>query len=333
MNHIKTLKPTPIPVTILTGFLGSGKTTLLKHLLLKSQQRIAIIENELGPLPIDDSLILENTPVQEIEMVGGRTCCEARQDLLEKLLLRTRRPMNYDYLVMETTGVAHPGMVAQSFLGHETINSYFRLDGIVCIVDAAHFDKHLGGEGHLSEQIACADVILINKIDLVSAIKSQEIRSILAQINGHATIYETQEARIEPHKILNTGAFDLSLAPHMMSGCGKGHSHQSHGHQHEIKTVSLKLDEELDMKQFDTWINQLLQNHYLDIYRSKGLIFFDGIERPLIFQGVHDSIRAELASRNIKKGERQTQLVFIGRNLDIQKLEEGLRACIAEINV
>ena len=198
-----------IPVTVLTGYLGSGKTTLLNHLLTSQHgKRIAVIENEFGEIGIDNHLVI-NADEEVFEMNNGCICCTVRGDLIRILGNLMRRRDRFDYILVETTGMADPGPVAQTFFVDSDMKERFRLDGIVTVVDAKHVWLHIDDSDEVREQIAFADVIMLNKCDLVPAGEIDRLENRIRSMNAIARIERTVNSVIDPEKLLDIGAFDL----------------------------------------------------------------------------------------------------------------------------
>ncbi|GAB4361746.1 MAG: GTP-binding protein [Oricola sp.] len=347
-----------IPVTVLTGYLGSGKTTLLNRILTEDHgKRYAVIVNEFGEIGIDNDLIVESD--EEIyEMNNGCVCCTVRGDLVRVVEGLMRRPGRFDAIVVETTGLADPAPVAQTFFMDDDVRAKTRLDAVVALADAKHLPARLQDSREAEDQIAFADVVLINKTDLVSEEELHELEHTIRAINPHARIHRTERSKIDLKEILDRGAFDLQRAldndPHFLDhdhpdhACGPdcdhdhdhahGHHHHHHGdghHHHEhgihgttIQSVSLRAGE-VDPQKFMPWIQKITQLDGPNILRMKGIIAFTNDPQRYVVQGVHMIIEGD-HERNWKDGEkRESRLVFIGRDLDREKLERTFAACAA----
>jgi G3E family GTPase len=319
-----------IPVTVLTGFLGSGKTTLLNRILTESHgQRIAVIENEFGEIPIDDALVL--TGDEEIfEMSNGCClCCTARTDLVRMLHTLLERPDRFDRIVIETTGLADPNPVAQTFFVDDTISSQIELDAIVTMVDAKHIGPHLdevevGGVGDQAfDQIAFADKLILNKTDLVSGAELGAVGKRLRWINATAQILTSQFASVELDEILGIGAFDITrtiaVDPYWLDA--------EHVHDPALTSVGVEFGGELDPARLDSWLADLVAAQGDDIYRLKGIIALTGDTRRSILQGIHRLYELRTATP-WGRDERRNKVVFIGRELDREALTRGLHSCL-----
>lgn len=319
-----------IPVTILSGFLGSGKTTLVKRILQNSpNSRIAILENELGNVPVDDALLSQDNPAR-LDTVLGRSCCDTRAQFVEKLRKITFDGSNYDRLIIESTGVAHPGMLAHAFLMDPVLKVYFKIDGIVTVVDALNFSKHAHGDGHAVEQVAYADLILINKSDLV---EPQEIESLTVQlrgINDQADYFVTRDGDGPLDKLLNIGGFDLDRIANGVKGCRKSDASNPAKHEHEIETLAIESEEVYDFTLLRNWMEEFLVTHPLDIYRAKGVVAIEGIDQRMIFQGVHGRIEGGFGAP-WNREKPFTRMIFIGKGLNRDEIRQGLAKCVSKI--
>ncbi|PTW63370.1 G3E family GTPase [Breoghania corrubedonensis] len=346
-----------IPVTVLTGYLGSGKTTLLNRILTGNHgKRYAVIVNEFGEIGIDNDLLVESD--EEIfEMNNGCICCTVRGDLIRTVENLMKRKGSFDAILVETTGVADPAPVAQTFFMDEDVRQAAKLDAVVAVVDAKHLPQRLEDTEEAADQIAFADVILLNKTDLVSAEELQSVEAAIRAINPYAVVHKTERCSIDLSKVLDRGSFDLdrilSLDPHFLEEeedhvCGPdcdhdhhhhGHDHHHHDHDHDhhhhhdedphgVKSIALRAGE-LDPQKFFPWIQQTTQLQGPNILRLKGILAFAGDDERYVVQGVHMIIEGD-HQRPWKDGEkRESRLVFIGRNLPVDMLEAHFAACAA----
>jgi G3E family GTPase len=345
---------THIPVTVLTGYLGAGKTTLLNRILSEDHgRRYAVIVNEFGEIGIDNDLIL-NTDEELFEMNNGCICCTVRGDLIKTLHSLLNKGGNFDAIVVETTGLADPGPVAQTFFVDGFLRSKMELDSVTTVVDAKHIALRLDDSKEAVEQIAFADQIVLNKTDLVSEAELKQVEARLRRLNPLAPIHRAERSKVDLDKVLARGGFDLNrivaLEPEFLNPKHgeAGHVHDEHcehehAHEHEhegetrdhvreagITSVSLMLDKPIDRRKVARWLTRLTKEKGPDILRAKGIINVKDNPRRLVFQAVHMILEGDL-QREWREGEKRTsRMVFIGRNLDAAELKAGFESCIAE---
>uniref|UniRef100_M4BDW8 CobW C-terminal domain-containing protein n=1 Tax=Hyaloperonospora arabidopsidis (strain Emoy2) TaxID=559515 RepID=M4BDW8_HYAAE len=376
----RSFAPPKLPVTILTGFLGSGKTTLLNHLLTENHgKKFAIIENEFGEVGVDDQLIRQvaspndlvggdarsrkfNMGEEILTMNNGCICCSVRGDLVRLIAQIVRRNGSrnqLDGIIIETTGMADPGPVVQTFFAEPLVAATCELDGIITVIDAKHILQHLcpgaGVEHECQEQIAFADRVLLNKTDLVNSTELKEIRAQIYDINSTVSIIECQQCRVDSSELLNVRAFDLNSIlkrqpdflkiekdsdAHDYEGKQDSdvshhdhddeHYHSRSRHNHAlVSSVGLVLPDPILVALLEEWIDDLLETEGDDLLRYKGVVNVAGIDQKYVFQGVHTLFNGRFTDTWAPEETRETRFVFIGKNLDREALTEGFLACRA----
>ena len=353
------VSPEKIPVTVLTGYLGAGKTTLLNRILSEPHgKKYAVIVNEFGEIGIDNDLVV-GADEEVFEMNNGCICCTVRGDLVRILDGLMRRKGKFDAVIVETTGLADPAPVAQTFFVDENVGRKTRLDAVVTVADAKWLSDRLKDAPEAKNQIAFADVILINKTDLVSPEELREVEARIRGINPYAKVHRTERAQIPLHEVLGRNAFDLDrildIEPdfletedghghHDALGHDHGHEHDHHHHDHkhahghgglkhyhdeEMQSVSLRSDKPLDPDKFFPWVQNLVQTEGPSILRCKGILSFKNDDERFVFQGVHMILDGDHQRPWNKDEKRDSRIVFIGRNLPEDKIRQGFESCIA----
>ncbi|CAG7869019.1 unnamed protein product [Brassica rapa] len=353
-----------IPATIITGFLGSGKTTLLNHILTGDHgKRIAVIENEFGEVDIDGSLVAAKTAGAEdiILLNNGCLCCTVRGDLVRMISeLVSKKKGRFDHIVIETTGLANPAPIIQTFYAEDEIFNDVKLDGVVTLVDAKHARLHLDEvkpEGFVNEaveQIAYADRIIVNKTDLVGEEELDSVMQRIKTINSMAHMKRTKYGKVDLDYVLGIGGFDLERIENSVNeeekedhddhhhdhghDCHDHHKehdhehghHDSHDHTHDpgVSSVSLVCEGDLDLEKANMWLGALLFQRSEDIYRMKGILSVQDMEERFVFQGVHEIFEGSPDRLWQKDETRTSKIVFIGKNLNREELEMGFRACL-----
>jgi G3E family GTPase len=356
-----------IPVTVLTGYLGAGKTTLLNRILSEPHgKKYAVIVNEFGEIGIDNDLVV-GADEEVFEMNNGCICCTVRGDLVRILDGLMRRKGKFDAIIVETTGLADPAPVAQTFFIDENVGRRTRLDAVVTVADAKWLNDRLKDAPEAKNQIAFADVILLNKTDLVTPEELSEVEARIRGINPYAKLHKTQRSQIALSEVLDRNAFDLDrildIEPAFLEGDDHGHDHDhdhdhhhEHGHDHDhhhdhhhdhdhkhahshgglkhyhdedMQSISLNTDKPLDPDKFFPWVQDLVQKEGPNILRCKGILSFKNDDQRFVFQGVHMILDGD-HQRPWKEGEkRDSRAVFIGRNLPGKMIAEGFESCIA----
>jgi G3E family GTPase len=316
--------PSTIPVTILTGYLGSGKTTLLNRILTHEHgHKIAVIVNEFGEVGIDNQLVV-STDEEIFEMNNGCICCTVRGDLVRIIGNLMRRRDKFDRLIIETTGLADPAPVIQTFFMDEDVQAQTHLDAVVTIVDAKHIEQHWDAT-EVQEQIAFADVLAINKVDLIDAKQLDQLEQRIRTMNGMAKVYRTQQADLDFEAILGIDAFNLARAleidPNFLG-------EEAHEHDDTIRSVAIVTDGALDGERLNSWMGEVIREQGQDIFRMKGILNIDGENDRFVFQGVHMIFEGQRDRPWQPDEVRNNQLVFIGRNLDDNQLRTGFESCL-----
>ena len=343
------------PVTVLTGYLGAGKTTLLNRILSEDHgKKYAVIVNEFGEVGIDNDLIV-GADEEVFEMNNGCVCCTVRGDLIRVVQGLMKRKGGFDAIIVETTGLADPGPVAQTFFVDEDVRAKTQLDSVTTVVDAKHLMLRLADSKEAAEQVAFADQIILNKTDLVTEAELEEVERAIRRLNPLAPIHRAQRSNVPLDLVLGRGSFDLAritdLEPDFLNpahgeaghvhdeDCDHDHhdhdhhdGHDHHGHDIDasgIRGVSLTSDKPIHGQRITQWLNDVLQTQGPDILRAKGIIDVAGEDRRLVFQAVHMILEGDFQGPWRDGDKRYSRLVFIGRNLDEAKLREGFLATAA----
>jgi G3E family GTPase len=346
-----------IPVTVLTGYLGAGKTTLLNRILSEPHgKKFAVIVNEFGEIGIDNELVV-NADEEVFEMNNGCICCTVRGDLVRIIDGLMRRKGKFDAIIVETTGLADPAPVAQTFFMDEAVGAKTRLDAVVTVADAKWLSDRLKDAPEAKNQIAFADVILLNKTDLVTPEELRELEARIRGLNPYARLHRTERAKIDISEVLGRNAFDLdrilTIEPDFLEGEDHDHDHHhdhgghthgdhahgahhhhhgnglKHYHDEDMQSVALRTDKALNPDKFFPWIQDLVANDGPSILRCKGILSFKDDPERFVFQGVHMILDGDHQRPWRQDEVRDSRIVFIGRNLPEDKIRQGFESCIA----
>ncbi|GAB3474078.1 GTP-binding protein [Massilia terrae] len=349
-----------IPTTILTGFLGAGKTTLLNRILREQHGlRIAVIENEFGQENIDNEILVQDSGEQIVEMNNGCICCTVRGDLIVALGTladkRLRGELNFDHVVIETTGLANPGPVAQTFFVDEGVGSAYLLDAVVTVVDARHGMQQLDEHEEAQRQVGFADKILLSKLDLVTPEQQEALKARIRRINPRAPISTSDFGRAPISDVLDLRGFNLNdkleidpaflkeeedeheHGPHCghdhEHGAHCDHAHHRHDHHHahhsdDIAAFVYKSDRPFDPARLDEFLGGLVNVFGPRMLRYKGVLWMEGADRKVVFQGVHQMMGSDLGAKWSDGEPRGSKMVFIGKNLPKDVFISGLEQCL-----
>ena len=334
-----------IPVTVLTGYLGAGKTTLLNRILSEQHgKKYAVIVNEFGEIGIDNDLVV-GADEEVFEMNNGCICCTVRGDLIRILEGLMKRKGKFDAIIVETTGLADPAPVAQTFFVDEDVQKAARLDAVVTVADAKWLSARLKDAPEAKNQIAFADVIVLNKTDLVEAAELREVEARIRAINPYAKLHKTQRCAVPLDAVLERNAFNLDrileIEPDFLVEDDHDHDHHDHHHGHDhghglkhyhdedMQSVAIAHDGEVDPQKFMPWLNDLVQREGGKILRSKGILAFKGEPKRFVFQGVHMMLDGDVQRDWQPDEKRLSKIVFIGRDLPADKIRQGFQACFA----
>nr|WP_320119567.1 GTP-binding protein [uncultured Marinifilum sp.] len=314
-----------IPVTVITGFLGSGKTSLLNHLIeIYPDKKFAIIENEFGEENIDSKLV-ENIESKDIfELSNGCICCNLNQELYLVLQNLIESKHSFNHLLIETTGIADPGSILASFISDPIISRNFELDSVICLCDALNASANFEKEEILNKQIAVADLILINKTDLVEQGCISELREKLRLQNNFAEILHCAHSKPETKNILDRFSYNASNVYQYILGVENAANTNNHNNTHGIQSMCYSSNKALDQIKIGMWLDAFLQFNQDTIYRVKGILNLAGVDNRIVLQSVHTQIQATVGKAWNKNEERESKIVIIGKDLNRSVIEKNL---------
>jgi G3E family GTPase len=345
-----------IPATILTGFLGAGKTTLLKRVLTEAHgQKIAVIENEFGEENIDTDILVSDTNEQIIQMSNGCVCCTIREDLrttLSDLAAKRRKgELTFDRVIIETTGLADPGPVAQTFFMDDEIAEAYLLDSVLTLVDAKHADEQLNTRQEARMQVGFADQLFISKSDLVEPAAVEALIHRIKHMNPRAPIQTAHFGEVALSKVFDLRGFNLNakleIDPDFLKADDHGHhhhhDHDHHDHEHgehcdhphhhhhddDVKSFVFRSDKPFNPAKLEDFLGAIVQVYGPKMLRYKGVLHMKGTDKKVIFQGVHQMMGSDLGPRWMPGEKKQSKMVFIGIDLPKEVLMQGLEGCLA----